>query len=101
MACPELEAVHRRVAAFGAMMSNRIGQDLPDWITAVRDDDRIPHLGAFASGLLADLDAVTAGLTLPYSSGITEGAANRIKALKRGTFGRYGFWLLRKRILLA
>ncbi|GAA2021179.1 hypothetical protein GCM10009839_17570 [Catenulispora yoronensis] len=99
--CPEPEQVHRHTAAFGTMMSNRTGSNLPTWIKAVHGDDRIPHLSRFADGLLADFDAVTAGLTLPYSSGITEGAVNHIKALKRGTFGRDGFPLLHKRILLA
>ncbi|MFD0636437.1 hypothetical protein ACFQ9X_37525 [Catenulispora yoronensis] len=82
-------------------MSTRNGRDLPTWIEAVHDDDHIPHPGRFAEGLLADFDAVTTSLTLPYSSGVTEGAANRIKALKRGTSGRDGFQLHRKRILLT
>ena len=51
--------------------------------------------------LSRDLDAVTAGLTLPYSSGPVEGAINRIKMIKRQMFGRAKFDLLRKRVLLA
>ena len=38
-----------------------------------------------------DLDAVTAGLTLPWNSGVVEGHVNRIKMLKRQMFGRAGF----------
>ena len=45
--------------------------------------------------------AVTAGLTLPYSSGPVEGTVNRIKMIKRQMYGRAGFSLLRKRVLLA
>ena len=41
------------------------------------------------------------GLTLPHSSGAVEGNVNRIKMLKRQTYGRAGFDLLRKRVLLA
>ena len=48
-----------------------------------------------------DLDAVTAGLTLSYSSGPVEGAVNRIKVIKCQMFGRANFDLLRKRVLLA
>lgn len=44
---------------------------------------------------------VTAGLTLPYSSGPVEGTVNRIKMIKRQMFGRANFDLLRKRVLLA
>ncbi len=52
-------------------------------------------------GIGRDLDAVTAGLTLSWSSGAVEGHVNRIKMLKRQMFGRAGFHLLRKRVLLA
>ncbi|MEV8395193.1 MULTISPECIES: hypothetical protein [unclassified Streptomyces] len=52
--------------------------------------------------LLPDwLDAVIAGLTLPWSSGVVEGHVNRIKMLKRQMFGRAGFALLRKRVLMS
>ncbi|MFB7421538.1 hypothetical protein ACFC1L_44080 [Streptomyces sp. NPDC056210] len=50
--------------------------------------------------MLRDLDAVTAGLTLDWSSGSIEGAVNRIKRIKRQLYGRAGFGLLRKMILL-
>ncbi|MGW7004025.1 transposase [Streptomyces sp. NPDC054933] len=53
----------------------------------------------FAGFLRNDLDAVTAGLTPPWSSGITEGHANRVKTPKRATYGRASFRLLRTRIL--
>ncbi|MEV8330706.1 hypothetical protein [Streptomyces niveus] len=50
--------------------------------------------------LLRDLDAVTAGLTLDWSSGGIEGAVNRVKKIKWQLYGRAGFELLRKMILL-
>ncbi|MFI5977777.1 hypothetical protein [Streptomyces sp. NPDC051452] len=40
-------------------------------------------------------------MTVPRNSGVVEGHVNRIKVLKRQMFGRAGFSLLRKRILLA
>jgi transposase len=52
-------------------------------------------------GLRKDLDAVTAGLTLPYSDGPSEGANTKVKLLKRQMYGRAGFSLLRQRILLS
>ncbi|MFE9730990.1 transposase [Streptomyces sp. NPDC005863] len=60
----------------------------------------LPSLRHFAQHLERDLDAVTAGLTLPWNSGVVEGHVNRIKMLKRQMFGRAGFELLRKRVLL-
>jgi transposase len=61
----------------------------------------LPGITSFATGLISDLAAVTAGLTLPHSSGPVEGNVNRIKMLKRQMYGRAGFDLLRKRALLA
>jgi transposase len=38
--------------------------------------------------LQRDLDAVIAGLRLPWKSGVVEGHVNRIKMLKRQMYGR-------------
>ncbi|MFF0163668.1 transposase [Streptomyces sp. NPDC005263] len=73
---------------------------LPEWLDAVRQDD-LPSLHTLAADIDRDRDAVTAGLTLPWSSGVVEGHVNRIKMPKRHMFGRAGFQLLRKRVLLA
>ncbi|MEU5093090.1 transposase [Streptomyces sp. NPDC021356] len=61
----------------------------------------LPALHTFVTGLGQDLEAVVAGLSLRYSSGAVEGHNNKIKMLKRQTFGRANFDLLRKRALLA
>lgn len=61
----------------------------------------LPGMNPFVNGVTADLDAVTAGLSLPSSSGPVEGNANRIKMLKRQMYGRAGFDLLRKRVLMS
>ena len=42
-----------------------------------------------------------AGLTLEWSQGQVEGQVNRLKLLKRQSYGRAGFTLLRKRVLHA
>jgi hypothetical protein len=47
------------------------------WLEQVESDDQ-PELRAFAARIHHDLAAVTAGLTLPYSSGPVEGNVNRI-----------------------
>ncbi|MGW5665349.1 transposase [Streptomyces sp. NPDC003758] len=84
--CPELAALTAHVRAFGKMLTQLEGDRLPQWIKAVRADD-LPSLHAFANGLERDLAAVTAGLTLPWSSGVVEGHVNRIKMLKRQMYG--------------
>ncbi|MFF5808897.1 ISL3 family transposase [Streptomyces sp. NPDC012746] len=97
--CPELDAAAGHVRDFGEILTGRLGAMLPDWIDVV-EASQLPGLTGFALHLLRDLDAVTAGLTLHWSSGSIEGAINRIKKIKRQLYGRAGFHLLRKMILL-
>ena len=55
----------------------------------------------FAAGLRQDGAADQAALTTPWTSGQTEGQVGKLKLLKRQTFGRGSFDLLRRRVLLA
>lgn len=61
--------------------------------------DDLPALHSLVNGMKRDLDAVTAGLSTPGSSGQVEGHVNRAKLLKRMGFGRPNLDLLRRRIL--
>ncbi|MGV9249385.1 transposase [Streptomyces sp. NPDC003710] len=91
--CPELVALTGHVRACEEMLTQLQGDQLPQWIKAVRADD-LPSLHAFANGLERNLAAITAGLTLPWSSGVVEGHVNRMKMIKRQMYGRAGFGLL-------
>jgi hypothetical protein len=99
-ACPHLAALAEHVRAFAALLTDRRGADLEDWMSAVEASD-LPALNGFVRGLRKDLPAVTAGLSLPYSNGPTEGVNTKVKLLKRQMYGRAGFALLRRRILLS
>lgn len=96
----ELTDLVGHVRAFATMMGQLRGPELERWMTAVDAED-LPALHSFVRGLRRDFDAVTAGLTLPWSSGPVEGHVNRIKMIKRQMFGRAKPDLLRKRILLS
>ncbi|WP_309238812.1 ISL3 family transposase [Actinoplanes aureus] len=98
--CPELRSAVDLVRSFADMMTNLHGERLTAWITAA-EQAGLPGISRFATGLNADLTAVTAGLSLPFNSGPVEGNVNRIKMIKRQMYGRAGFDLLRKRVLLA
>ncbi|MEU7428236.1 hypothetical protein [Streptomyces sp. NPDC040750] len=74
--CAELDALTRHVSSFAAMLTGRRGERLPDWLDAVRQDD-LPSLHTLAAGIDRDRDAVIAGLTLPWNSGLVEGHLNR------------------------
>ncbi|WP_406446862.1 transposase [Streptomyces sp. NBC_01613] len=71
----------------------------PQWMDRVFADD-LPALLSLVNGMKRDLDAVTAGLSTPWSSGQVEGHVTRAKLLKRMGFGRANLDLLRRRILL-
>ena len=99
-ACPELRATVERVREFADLMNKHRGDRLTEWLQRVQADP-LPALHSLATGLRRDLDAVTAGLTMSWSSGPVEGTVNRIKTIKRQMYGRASFPLLRKRILLV
>jgi len=70
------------LATFAGMLRELRSQHLDAWI-ADAQASVVPQLQRFAAGLLKDYDAVRNGLTLDWSIGAVEGAACRIKAIKR------------------
>lgn len=56
---------------------------------------------SFATSLRRDYDAVRAGLEQKWSTGPVEGEINKLKMVKRAMFGRAGFPLLQRRVLLT
>ena len=98
--CPHIDALAGHVTAFAEMMTARTGsRDLEAWLAAVEADDQA-GLRSFTIGIRNDMQAVTNGLTLHWNSGRVEGTVNKIKMIKRQMYGRAGFDLLRKRVIL-
>jgi transposase len=99
-ACPPLTVLAEHVRTFAELLTTRRGGELEQWMSAVEASD-LPALHGFVRGLRKDLPAVVAGLSQPYSNGPIEGANTKVKLLKRQMYGRAGFPLLRRRILLS
>jgi transposase len=98
--CPHIDALAGHVTAFAEMMTARTGSsDLESWLAAIEADDQ-SGLRSLAVGIRNDQQAVTNGLTLHWNSGMVEGTVNKIKMIKRQMYGRAGFDLLRKRVIL-
>jgi len=100
LACPDITRACDLdpARAFADLVRHRRGYLLVEWIRqAEQDTPKAMH--GFASFLPQDLDAVTVGLTLPWSSGVFEGHVNRGKTPKRAMYGRPSFERLRTRIL--
>ncbi|MER5226410.1 transposase [Streptomyces flaveus] len=98
LACPDITYACDLARSFTALVRHRRGHLLGEWIRRAEQCDQA-SIRSFASFLRQDFDAVTAGLTLSYSSGVVEGHVCRVKLLKRSMYGRASFTLLRARIL--
>ncbi|MET9414669.1 transposase [Streptomyces klenkii] len=100
LACPDITDVCNLARAFTDLVRHRRGKLPGEWIRQAETSD-LPTLRPFAGSLRQDYDAVTAGLTLPWSSGVVEGHVCRVKLLKRSMYGHASFALLRTRILTS
>jgi transposase len=98
--CPEVDRARGLARSFVTLVRDRDQAALAPWVEQA-ERSGLPELRGFAAGLRRDWAAVAAGLDLPWSSGQTEGQVNKLKLLKRSMYGRAGFDLLRRRLLLA
>ncbi len=86
--------------AFGQLLRKREGpQRLEDWKAAVRASGIVELIG-FVNGLADDAEAVANGCTESWSNGTVEGFVNKVKWIKRSSYGQAGFPLLQRRVLL-
>jgi transposase len=60
-----------------------------------------PDIRRFAQGLRADLPTMEASDKLPWSNGQVEGQVNRLKLVKRESYGRAKLDLLEARLFHA
>ncbi|MCM2416655.1 transposase [Streptomyces sp. RKAG293] len=98
IACPDIARACDLARSFHDLLAHRRGHLLLEWIRQAEQDTPAP-VRSFAGFLRQDLAAVTAGLTLEWSSGMVEGHVNKIKMIKRTMLGRSSFRLLRIRVL--
>jgi transposase len=85
---------------FGRLLRGHEGQGpLEQWKAAVRASG-IAELMAFVDGLADDAEAVANGCSMTWSNGMVEGFVNKVKWIKRSSYGQAGFPLLQRRVLL-
>jgi len=70
--CEELKVTGALVREFADMLCNRRGERLEAWASQA-EASPVSELRGFSKGLRKDWAAVTAGLTVSYSSGAVEG----------------------------
>jgi transposase len=93
----ELGRIIELARAFNAMVRYQQAERLDPWLAAAKDT----ALAGFADGLVRDLAAIRAALSLPWSTGPVEGQISYLKTIKRTMSGRAKFDLLRHRVLEA
>jgi transposase len=85
---------------FGCLLRKHEGQvRLEQWKAAVRASG-IAELIAFVDGLADDVEAIANGCSMTWSNGMVEGFVNKVKWIKRSSYGQAGFALLQHRVLL-
>ncbi|NWJ45621.1 MAG: transposase [Chloroflexi bacterium] len=94
----EVAQTYEQVQEFMVMLRQLEGNGLGEWLKKVKVLG-VKELQAFAKGLEKDYEAVKTGLSLKWNNGGSEGQINRLKLLKRQTYGQAGFELMRRRVL--
>ena len=97
---PEIQQAYTLAVGFADLVRARERDKLAPWLDGA-SGSALPEFAAFARSLERDRAAVEAALTYAWSSGQVEGQITRLKLLKRQSFGRAGFPLLKRRVLRA
>jgi transposase len=92
---PALAVARDLTERFHCMLRTRDAGALPHWLAETGSS----LLASFGKGIAADLAAVTAALTEPWSNGQTEGQITKLKLVKRQMYGRARLDLLRARLV--
>ncbi len=92
---PALAEAREEVARFQAMVRAMAPDRLEPWLAQANKG----LLASFARGVVRDLAAVRAALTLPWSNGQTEGQITKLKLVKRQMYGRGKIDLLQARLV--
>lgn len=95
---PEVTTAGLLAQEFACVIRTRNADALEPWVQKAIGSS-IPEFGSFVAGIRRDQAAVFAALTYEWSQGQVEGQIHRLKLLKRQSYGRAGFDLLRHRVL--
>jgi len=82
------------------LIRHHSSEGFESWLQDVRASG-IREFLTFARSIERAKAAIVAGLTLPYSTGPVEGHINRLKLIKRQTYGRAELSYLQQRFLPA
>ena len=99
-ACPLLGYLRNAVVSFRKVLGGSDERLLDDWMDKYKHTKQ-KELASFWNGLLDDIDAVKNAIKYDYTNGIVEGKNHRLKNKKREAYGRAGFELLKRKVILS
>jgi transposase len=102
---PRLAKAYRYKEEFLHIMHTKDSQEakklLSDWLLRVSSEKDLKEFSACVTAYQNWSTEILTALDVPYSNGFTEGCNNKIKVLKRVSFGIRSFKRFRRRILYA
>ena len=99
-ACPLLGYLRNAATSFRKVLGGNDERFLDVWMDKYKHTQQ-EELASFWNGLLDDIDAVRNAIKYSYTNGIVEGKNHRLKNKKRECYGRAGFELLRRKVILS
>lgn len=97
---PEIKELSILINDFKSLFRDHNSSNLEAWITKARSL-KIYELDSYTNGIFKDIDAVKNSMISRYTNGLLEGIVNKVKVVKRISYGRCSFSLLRTKILYA
>jgi len=88
-----LEALRVRTTVYLHLLNKK-------WFFSSTIFDKEPKIDKFVNGLKRDMQAVRNAIIYEYNNGLAEGSVNKLKVIKRITYGRNKFEMLRQKVLL-
>jgi transposase len=95
-----LERIQHQVVTFKELLLGNDVTLLKDWMERTLKIG-LSQLQSFVKGLVVDIEAVKNAIDTNWSNGQVEGQVNRLKSIKRQMYGRAGFELLRRKVILS
>ena len=99
-ACPLIGYLRNAATSFKKVLGGNDDRFLDVWMDKYKHTQH-EELASFWNGLLDDIDAVRNAIKYSYTNGIVEGKNHRLKNKKRECYGRAGFELLRRKVILS
>ncbi len=95
-----LQEMRESYTSFKDILKSKEPTSLKPWLERY-EKSQIRGVRTFVRGIQNDLEAVTNAIKYEWSNGVVEGHVNRVKVKKREMYGRAGFDLLMRKVILS